>query len=85
MASKNRNQGPAAQEFTLATGACCSGKECCDACCIGMAKMGVPAKNFPRVAYVFISILWMLVSIILLFTLRVTAESWDWFQCSETA
>lgn len=64
---------------------CCSGASCCGACCVGFDKCGVPAKNFPKVTYVVTSILLMLVSVLLMYTLRYAAESWDWLNCAEVA
>jgi membrane protein implicated in regulation of membrane protease activity len=42
--------------------------------------MGVPAKNYPRVAYVLQAVIFMLISVVLLYTLRAAAEEWDWYQ-----
>jgi len=47
--------------------------------------MGVPAKNFPRVAYVVFDSILMLVSFILLWTLRPATENWEWLSCHEIA
>lgn len=46
--------------------------------------MGVPAKNFPKVAYLVNSVFFMGISVILLYCLRFSADEWDWFQCIET-
>jgi hypothetical protein len=53
--------------------------------CIGINKMGVPAKNYPRVAYVLQALIFMLISVVLLYTLRASAEEWDWFKCVDSA
>lgn len=57
----------------------CQTAICCATMCAGIDKMGVPAKNYPRVAYVIQSVIFMLISVVLLYTLRAAAEKWDWF------
>ena len=84
MQAKNPSQQITTADYCNCGGLCCSGKAFCSACCAGCAKMGVPAKNFPRVAYVVHDVLWMCFSVILLYTLKGAAEQWDWFQCTET-
>ena len=62
---------------------CCSGKACCSSCCIGFEKMGVPAKNFPRVAYVFNSVIFMAISVGILFALQYAEKKTDWLACDD--
>lgn len=51
--------------------------------CIGFEKMGVPAKNYPRIAYVFNSIFFMGISVAILFTLQFAEKKSDFFQCDD--
>ena len=64
---------------------CCGGAACCGACCAGFKACGVPAKNFPKVSYVISSMLMMVISVVLMFTLRYATEEWDWYNCAEVA
>ena len=43
----------------------------------------MPAKNFPKITYVITSVVQMLISALLMITLRRTEEDFDWFGCSE--
>ena len=64
---------------------CCAGRMCCGACCAGFKACGVPAKNFPKISYVITSVILMLCSILVMFTLRPLAEKYDWLNCAEHA
>ena len=64
---------------------CCAGKMCCGACCSGFKACGVPAKNFPKISYVITSVILMLCSVLLMFSLRYLTEKWDWLNCAELA
>jgi hypothetical protein len=49
--------------------------------CIACAKCGVPPKNWPKLYYVINSVFFMLISLGLLYSLKSSAEEWDWFEC----
>ena len=64
---------------------CCGGAACCKSCCAGFAQCGVPAKNFPKISYVFTSVFLMMMSVLVMFSLRYAADAWGWFDCVEVA
>ena len=64
---------------------CCAGKACCDSCCAGLKQCGIPAKNFPRVAYVVQDTLLMIGALIIMFTLRPAADEISWLNCTKLA
>lgn len=53
---------------------CCAGKACCGCLCSPCSKMGVHAKNFAKIGYVFFQFFWILVSIALLFSAKKLVE-----------
>lgn len=63
---------------------CCGGKKCCDLWCAGCAFCNISPKNWPKVAYLILSVFMMCMSLILLYCLRSAAEEWSWFQCFDT-
>lgn len=44
----------------------------------------MPPKVYPKVAYLLNSVFFMLISVILLYCLRFSADKWDWFQCIDS-
>jgi len=69
--------------LSLACGGCLS---LCTCCCGGCAKVGVHQKNWPKVTYVINDVFMMLISFILMYTLRPLADKYpDHFTCNETA
>lgn len=67
----------------MSTAVCCAGSACCSVLCSGCAKLGVPPKNWPKVAYLLQSTFFMGVSVILLYVLRESSNKWSWFKCTE--
>jgi hypothetical protein len=59
--------------------ACCGGQRCCSLWCCGCASLGVPAKTFPKVAYIVQASFFMGISVILLYLLQSSAQKWEWF------
>ena len=64
---------------------CCSGKACCDNCCGAFKACGVPAKNFPKITYVISGMVLMVISVIMMYSLRFATDSWDWLSCHRIA
>mmetsp|Transcript_31953 Transcript_31953/g.23092 ORF Transcript_31953/g.23092 Transcript_31953/m.23092 type:complete len:139 (+) Transcript_31953:65-481(+) len=51
---------------------------CCGSC-------GVPAKNWPKLTYVFSSFIFMIFAIIVSAVFQPAADEFDWFYCHEEA
>jgi len=49
---------------------CCAGSCFCNCCCKALSACGVPAKNFPKVAYVISDLILMIISVLLMYTIR---------------
>ena len=62
---------------------CCGGRTCCTLWCASCKGCGIPAKTWPKIAYLCIDTVFMLISLILMYSLQGAAEKWDWFQCLE--
>jgi serine incorporator 1/3 len=60
---------------------CCGGKNFCNACCAGCDKLGIPAKNFPRVTYVIQALIFMITSVLMMIILGPLAEKYSWGNC----
>lgn len=46
---------------------CCASKTCCKCCCCCCKKCGTNERSFPRVAYVFFSLFWVIFAIVIMF------------------
>ena len=64
---------------------CCFGSACCSCICKGLSACGVPAKNFPKVAYLITDILFMALSVIMLYTMKPLFEEYDWLECNDSS
>ena len=62
---------------------CCFGSACCSCCCRGLAACSVPAKNYPKAAYVAFDFILMLIATFVMYALRPIAEDNDWIYCNE--
>ena len=67
----------------MSTAVCCAGQTFCSVICAGCSKLGVPPKNWPKVAYLVQSTFFMGISIVLLYVLRESSNKWSWFKCTE--
>jgi len=64
---------------------CCAGSMLCNCCCKGLSACGVPAKNFPKAAYVVTDILFMAISVALMYTFRPLFRDNDWLECNDAS
>ena len=55
---------------------------CCNSVCCGLKRCGIPAKNFPKVAYLVNDVFFMVFSVILMYALRPAFEEYDWLECN---
>ena len=46
---------------------CCAGQACCSCLCGPCAKMGITAKNFARLGYMFFQLFWIILAITIFF------------------
>ena len=67
----------------LCSAVCCFGQCCCGCLCKGLSACGVPAKNFPKVAYLVTDLIFMAISVLVLYTMRPLFEEYDWMECNE--
>lgn len=58
---------------------------CCNCCCKGLEACGVPAKNYPKAAYVVTDFVMMLVAMFIMYAFRPLAEDHDWIYCNESS
>ena len=64
----------------------CGGCGLCTMCCSACSSVGIHQKNWPKVSYVIMDIIMMIIAFILMFTLRPLADAYpDHFSCNETA
>jgi hypothetical protein len=63
----------------ISNAVCCAGQQICNIFCFGCAKLGIPAKNWPKLAYFVLYAICMLGSIVMLFLFRAAADKWSWF------
>lgn len=61
--------------------ACCGGKSVCDAMCFSCARCGCNPKVWPKLWSVIQGIFFMLISLAVLYSLKASAETWDWYEC----
>ena len=54
----------------IASTLCCAGSCFCNCCCSALRACGVPAKNFPKAAYVVSDLILMIISVLLMYTIR---------------
>ena len=66
---------------TATATACCGGQSCCSVMCIACARCGVQPKNWPKLYYVINAVIFMAISVGLLYSLKGSADKWDWFEC----
>ena len=71
--------------LSICYGFCCMGKALCSCCCKGLSACGVPAKNFPKAAYVVTDILFMILAVVLMYTMKPLFEDYDWLECNDNA
>jgi hypothetical protein len=64
---------------------CCFGSCCCNCLCKGLKACGVPAKNFPKVAYLVTDLIFMAIAVILLYTMKPLFEEYDWMECNDSS
>lgn len=64
---------------------CCMGRSFCDCCCKGLKKLGIPAKAFPKVGFVIMDITFMIIAVILMYTLRPLFKDNDWLECNDAS
>ena len=64
---------------------CCFGSCCCNCLCKGLGACGVPAKNFPKVAYLVTDMLFMTIAVLLLYTFKPMFEEYDWMECNDAS
>lgn len=64
---------------------CCAGSLCCNCCCAGLGKLGIPAKNFPKVAYLVSDLLFMIIGVVLMYTFRPLFRDSDWLECNDAS
>lgn len=50
--------------------ACCAGRACCSCLCMPCARMGISAKNFAKLGYVFFQLFWIIIGIMIFFLAR---------------
>ena len=62
---------------------CCAGQAFCSTLCCCCRSCGITPKNFPRIAYVAFDLFWVLIAILLMFTLKPLFEKFDFLECSE--
>ena len=60
---------------------CCAGSSFCNICCAGCNKVGVASKNFAKVSYILMAMVFMAISLILMYTLRPLADKYNWKYC----
>ena len=64
---------------------CCMGRGFCDCCCSGLKKCGLSAKTFPKVGFVVLDICFMIIAMILMYTLRPLFKDNDWLECNDAS
>ena len=65
---------------------CCAGSAVCNCCCKGLKACGVPAKNWPKAAYVATDMLFMVIATTLMYTLRpLFKDNEDWVECNDSS
>ena len=64
---------------------CCFGSACCGCACKGLSACGVPAKNFPKAAYVVYDLLFMVIAVVLMYTFRPLFRDTDWLECNDAS
>ena len=64
---------------------CCAGSACCNCCCRGLGSLGIPAKNYPKVAYLVTDVLFMVIAVLLMYTFRPLFRDNDWLECNEAS
>ena len=58
----------------------------CSCCCRGLEKCGVPAKNFPKAAYVVMDLVFMLIAMLVMYVIRPMGEDSDgWIECNDAS
>ena len=58
---------------------------CCNCICKGLGACGVPAKNFPKVAYLITDMLFMTIAVLMLYTMKPLFEEYDWMECNDSS
>ena len=58
---------------------------CCSCLCKGLAALGVPAKAFPKVAYLISDLLFMLIAVLLMYSFKPMFEEFDWMECNDAS
>lgn len=70
----------------VGSAACCAGKACCGFLCSACSAAGVPNKNFSKIGYVFLQIIFMGISISVMFSAKTIIDKYDyfnWISCPE--
>ena len=49
---------------------CCFSRPCCDSCCFGLEKCGIPAKSYSKVAYFVVDLLTMFFATLFVYVFR---------------
>ena len=65
--------------------ACCAGNICRKSICCCCSSCGITPKNFPRIAYVSFDLFWVLISIVLMFTMKPLFDKVDFLECSDAS
>ena len=66
----------------VSSGLCCAGEVACSTLCCLCSLCGLTPRNFSKVAYVFLDLAFVGVSIALMFTLQPLFERYDFLQCN---
>ena len=66
---------------------CCFGSGLCSCCCRGLEKCGIPAKNFPKAAYVVMDMVFMVIAMLVMyiFSGHEDDDSWTSIECNESS
>jgi hypothetical protein len=60
---------------------CCAGSLCCSLICLPCKHAGVPAKNFAKIGYTFLQMIFLSIALILMFNsdkLQNLADKFSW-------
>ena len=69
----------------LCQGLCCFGQGVCNCCCKGLKACGIAEKGWPKVAYVAQDMLFMIIAVVLMYTLRPLFRDQDMLECNDAS
>ena len=49
---------------------CCAGAACCNLMCAPARALGIASKNYAKMGYVMFQILWIIITVIMMFAMR---------------